>query len=49
LNLGRIFFTTLPKGGVRISLIKVSELFKNGQKKCPISKTLDILLKSRGL
>jgi hypothetical protein len=28
-------FTTLCNRGVRISNRKVSELFKNGQKKCP--------------
>jgi len=35
--------------GVRISYRKVFELFENGQKKCPILKTLDILWKIRGL
>jgi hypothetical protein len=35
--------------GVRISIRKVSELSENGQKKCPIFKTLDILWEIPGL
>jgi hypothetical protein len=34
-NLMNKTFTTLCKAGVRISNRKVSELFQNGQKKCP--------------
>ena len=36
-------FTTLCKEGVQILKRKVSELFENGQKKCPKMKSLDIL------
>jgi hypothetical protein len=39
---------SLHMKGVRILERKVSKLFKNGQKKCPKLKSLDILLKSRG-
>jgi hypothetical protein len=41
--------TTLCKEGAQILVIKVSELFEKGQKKCPISKSLDILWEIRGL
>ena len=40
-------FTTLCNEGVRISNRKVSEFFKNGQKKCPKKNISDILCKSR--
>jgi hypothetical protein len=41
------FATTLCNEGVQILKRKVSELFENGQKKCLISKTLDILWERR--
>jgi hypothetical protein len=41
--------TTLCNGGVQILKRKVSELFENGQKKCPKTKSLDILWEFPGL
>jgi hypothetical protein len=41
--------TTLCKEGVRILERKVSEFFENGQKKCPKTKSLDILWEIPGL